>query len=61
MEVLITACWHIWLIRNAAVFNNERPLFRRWKAGFTNDIFLLQHRIKRKFRDSLLTWLAALP
>jgi hypothetical protein len=61
MEVLITACWHIWLIRNAAIFNNERPLFRRWKAGFTNDVSLLQYRVKKKFRDSLLSWLAALP
>jgi hypothetical protein len=61
MEFLITACWHIWLITNATIFNNERPLFRRWKASFTHDIFLSHHRIKRKHGDSLLTWLAALP
>jgi hypothetical protein len=32
MEVLITACWNIWLLRNGKIFRNERPTFGKWKA-----------------------------
>jgi hypothetical protein len=57
MEVIITACWNIWLIRNAKIFNHERPTFRRWKAGFMQDMYLLEHRIKKKHRAALVAWL----
>jgi hypothetical protein len=61
MEVMITACWHIWKQRNGRIFENERPTFARWKCNFVHDITLLQHRIKVKHRDSLLTWVHSLP
>jgi hypothetical protein len=61
MEVVITACWHIWLIRNAKIFNHERPTFRRWKAGFTQDMYLLQHRIKKRHRVSFPVSLVGQP
>jgi hypothetical protein len=61
MEVLITACWNIWLIRNAKIFRQERPTFAKWKCKFVHDLTLLQHRIKAKYKDRLLEWIAALP
>jgi hypothetical protein len=60
MEVMIMACWHIWLIRNAAIFQGERPTFARWRTCFIHDMYLLQHRIKAKHKPSLLAWLGSL-
>jgi hypothetical protein len=61
MEVIIVACWHICLIRNAAIFRGERPTFARWRAFFIHDMYMLQHQIKTKFRPSLLACLGSLP
>jgi hypothetical protein len=60
MEVLITACWNIWLIRNAKVFRQEQEI-ARWKSQFVHDMTLLQYRIKAKHKDSLLLWIRSLP
>jgi hypothetical protein len=34
MEVVVTACRHIWLLRNAKIFRNGTPppTFRKWKG-----------------------------
>ena len=61
MEVLITACWHIWKIRNDKIFNQERSSFAKWKRNFIHDITLLSHRLKRKYVHSLMLWIADLP
>jgi hypothetical protein len=61
MEVLITACWNIWLIRNAKVFRQEQETFARWKGQFVHDMTLLQYRINAKHKDSLLKWIRSLP
>ena len=53
-EVVFTACWNIWTIRNAKIFNQEQLKFRKWRSGFIHDISLLAHRIKVSFRDDLL-------
>jgi hypothetical protein len=60
-EVLITACWNIWLLQNAKVFRQERPSFAKWRGKLLHDSTLLQYRIKDKHRSSLLAWIAALP
>jgi hypothetical protein len=41
MEVLIMACWNIWKVRNGKIFENQRPSFSKWKAGFMHDMTLL--------------------
>jgi hypothetical protein len=41
MEVIITACWNIWLIRNGRIFRQENVSFARWKAKFVHDMFWL--------------------
>jgi hypothetical protein len=61
MEVLMVACWHIWIIRNGKIFRSERPTFARWKAGFIHDMYLLRYRIKNKHRKALLDWIRTLP
>jgi hypothetical protein len=61
MEVLMLACWNIWIIRNGKIFRSERPTFTRWKAGFIHDVYLLRHRIKIKHREGLLNWIRSPP
>jgi hypothetical protein len=61
MEVLITTCWNIWLVRNGKIFRHERPTFAKWKAKFIHDITLLQYRIKSKHKEVFLLWISSLP
>ena len=60
-EVVFIACWHIWIIRNAKVFRNERASFNKWRFAFRHDISLMQHRIKSAYKDDLLKWISFLP
>jgi hypothetical protein len=60
MEVMMVACWNIWIIRNGKIFRQEKPTFGKWKAHFIHDITLLQHRIKVKHKDALLSWIKGL-
>jgi hypothetical protein len=53
-EVVFTAAWNIWIVRNGKVFRNERPLFRTWRHNFIHDMTLLSHRIKCKYKDVYL-------
>jgi hypothetical protein len=57
MEVLIVACWHIWLIRNGKIFNNEKPSFTRWRCRFIYDISLLQSSIISSSEANATLWL----
>jgi hypothetical protein len=61
MEVVIMACWYIWLIRNARIFRNETPTFAKWRCNFIHDICLLKYRIKDKILDSFTWWISSLP
>ena len=60
-KVVFTATWNIWTQRNGKIFRNETPSFRAWRRNFVHDLTLLTHRIKCKYRDKLLDWLASLP
>jgi hypothetical protein len=51
MEVLILACWNIWIIRIAKIFNSERPTLARWKACFVHDIQSCQNRDSESDRN----------
>ena len=59
-EVVFTASWNIWTQRNGKIFRNVNPSFRDWRRNFVHDISLLAHRIKCKYRDNLLAWIASL-
>ena len=60
-EVVFTAGWNIWIIRNGKVFRNERQVLRSWRHNFIHNMTLLAHRIKCKYKDSLLGWISNLP
>ena len=60
-EVVFIAASNIWTKRNGKIFRNEDPSFRSWRRNFVHDLSLLAHRIKCKYRDSLLAWIASLP
>ena len=60
-EVVFIATWNIWTQRNGKIFRNEDPSFRSWRRNFVHDLSLLAHRIKCKYRDNLLAWIASLP
>ena len=60
-EVVFTAWWNIWLVRNAKCFKHVRPSFAKWRVGFIHDITLLSYRIKPRFKDQLLRWIDFLP
>jgi hypothetical protein len=61
MEVIMLACWHIWIARNGKIFRSEKPAFAKWKAGFIHDMYLLRYRVKVKHRDTLIEWIRTLP
>ena len=60
-EVVFIATWNIWIQRNGKIFRNETASFRAWRRNFLQDISLLAHRIKCKYRNSLTSWIASLP
>jgi hypothetical protein len=51
MEIIILASWSIWIVRINNVFNNQRPRFACWKAIYKEELRLLKHKIRNKFRD----------
>ena len=61
MEVVIIACWHIWLLRNDVIFNHERHTFGRWKCNFVHVLSLLKHMMKTKHLTSFSFWIGSLP
>ena len=59
-KVVFVATWNIWIQRNGKIFRNEQPSFRAWRRNFIHDISLLSHRIRCKYKDSLMSWIANL-
>jgi hypothetical protein len=57
MEVVGTACWQIWLKRNALIFDNVQPSLTIWKADFKEDFTLLLHRVKEEDRPRYQSWI----
>ena len=53
-EVVFTAWWNIWMIRNDKWFRHVRPSFAKWRVGFVHDLTLLSYRIKPRLKDQLL-------
>lgn len=59
-EVASLACWHIWKVRNAKVFDQVQPIFAAWRRNFIHDISLHAHRFKPDRKNRLLAWIATL-
>lgn len=61
LEVVFTAAWNIWILRNGKIFKHENKSFRAWKRNFIHDITLLSHRFKASVKPLPLTWINNLP
>ena len=61
VEVVFTAWWNIWQVRNDKTFRHINPTFRRWRQGFVHDLYLLGYRIKPRFKEALFRWIDFLP
>jgi hypothetical protein len=59
-EVVALACWHIWKIRNAKVFENVQLRFAFWCRNFVEDLSLHAHRFKADKKDQILKWISNL-
>ncbi|XP_037405530.1 uncharacterized protein LOC119268121 [Triticum dicoccoides] len=40
-EVILTAAWNIWILRNGRTFRGERATFAAWRSNFVHDLTLL--------------------
>jgi len=60
MEVMLTASWCIWIVRNGKTFRNERPSFHSWRRHFVHDITLLSHRLQGDPKNRLISWINSL-
>ena len=60
-EVMLTAAWNIWILRNGRTFRGEPATFARWKCNFVHDVTLLSHRLASTTRASLLALVNSLP
>jgi hypothetical protein len=38
IEIIITACWAIWLARNGVIFDNEQASLNSWKRRFKEEL-----------------------
>ena len=61
VEVVFTAWWNLWQLRNDKIFRHINPVFSRWRQGFVHDMSLLGYRIKPRFKDDLFRWIDYLP
>ena len=59
-EVMLTAAWNIWILRNGRTFRGERATFAAWRSNFVHDLPLLTHRLKDDTSIKLKAWINAL-
>ena len=59
-EVVMIACWNLWLVRNDKIFNHIRPRFAVWRSKVIHDFRLLVYRMKAKYRESFVQWINSL-
>ena len=59
MEVMASAAWNIWKIRNDKIFNGIPDSFARWRVGFQSDLLLHKHRVKAVCVQPLVEWLSS--
>jgi hypothetical protein len=59
MDIIILAAWGLWNVRNNKIFKNQRPTFQSWKFLFTQELHMLEYRMKKKYVQSFKEWLQA--
>jgi len=55
-EVFITACWIIWLTRNAVVFDSGQIDINAWKRHFREEFGLVCTKAKPARQQQLRQW-----
>jgi hypothetical protein len=56
-EIVCTAAWHIWILRDIKTFRNKRPSFGAWYRGLIHDTMFLFHIIKCEYKHIILAGL----
>jgi hypothetical protein len=56
MDIIVLTTWSIWIVRNNRIFNNKRPSLASWRAILHEELRLLGHRIKNKFKEQFFSW-----
>lgn len=55
-EIIITACWAIWLVKNGIIFDNEHVSLHSWKRRFKEELGLVCAKAKPTRRHTLNLW-----
>jgi hypothetical protein len=55
-ELVITACWAIWLCRNGIIFDNEEVSLNAWKRRFKDELGLVCTKAKPARQYTLNLW-----
>jgi hypothetical protein len=59
LEIIITMCWSIWMMRNDIIFRNLAHTVRRCKALFKKEFALIILRAKASLHPCIDKWLEA--
>jgi hypothetical protein len=57
MEIILTMCWAIWMMRNDAIFRNLAHSIQRCKAVFRHEFALVILRAKARYHPMIDQWL----
>ena len=55
-EIFITACWIIWVTRNAVIFDNGQANLSNWKRQFKEELDRVCTKAKPSRQDALINW-----
>jgi hypothetical protein len=55
-EIIITACWAIWLVRNGVIFDNEQASVNEWRRRFKKEIGFVCTKAKPARQAALNLW-----
>jgi hypothetical protein len=57
MEIVVTMCWSIWMMRNDVIFKGLPHSIQRCKDVFRKEVAVVKFRAKSDIRPSLDLWL----
>ena len=55
-EIFITACWIIWVTRNAVIFDDVQANLSNWKRQFKEELDRVCTKAKPSRQDALINW-----
>jgi hypothetical protein len=57
IEIIILSAWCIWKCRNGWIFKNEAPTVIRFRLLLTQELRLLQYRVKEEIAENIVQWM----